>query len=286
MALELRGAPVARAMQDELSGRIASLGEAGTVPALALVRVGERPDDLSYERAAEKRCAALGIRTVRFALPSDCSQDELLTAIGKVNADSSVHACLVFRPLPAHLDEDGACEALLPEKDVDGITRASAFGVYANREVGFAPCTAEACVRLLDHYGIALEGAEVTVVGRSPVIGKPISMLLQARDATVTMCHTKTRDLPAACRRADVVVVAAGHPGTVGAAHVREGQTIVDVGINWSEERGRLVGDVIFDEVEPKVSAITPVPGGVGSITVAVLAEHVVRAAERSVGKR
>ncbi|MBP3884970.1 MAG: bifunctional 5,10-methylenetetrahydrofolate dehydrogenase/5,10-methenyltetrahydrofolate cyclohydrolase, partial [Olsenella sp.] len=186
----------------------------------------------------------------------------------------------------AHLDEDGACEALLPEKDVDGITRASAFGVYANREVGFAPCTAEACVRLLDHYGVALEGAEVAVVGRSLVIGKPVSMLLQARGATVTMCHSKTQDLPSVCRRAGVIVVAVGHPGTVGAAHVRGGQTVVDVGINWSEEQGRLVGDVSFDEVETKVSAITPVPGGVGSVTVAVLAEHVVRAAERSVCKR
>jgi methylenetetrahydrofolate dehydrogenase (NADP+)/methenyltetrahydrofolate cyclohydrolase len=273
-------------MQDELSARIASLGEASVVPTLALVRVGERPDDLAYERAAEKRCAALKIRTVGLALPEDCSQDELLEAIARVNADPSVHGCLMFRPLPAHLDEGAACEALLPEKDVDGITRASAFGVYANREVGFAPCTAEACVRLLDHYGVALEGAEVTVVGRSLVIGKPVSMLLQARDATVTMCHRKTRDLPQACRRADVVVVAAGHPDTIGAACVREGQAVVDVGINWSEELGRLVGDVTYDEVEPKVSAITPVPGGVGSVTVAVLAEHVVRAAERSVGKR
>ena len=283
MTLELKGAPVSRAIQEDLAGRIATLREQGVTPALAIIRVGERPDDLTYQRAAEKRCAALGIEARPLALGETCSQGELLSAIRAVNEDDSVHGCLMLRPLPAHLDEDEACAALAPEKDVDGITPASAFGIYAGREVGFAPCTAEGCVRILDHYGIELSGRRACVVGRSPVIGRPVSMLLLQRDATVTVCHSRTADLAGACREADVLVAAVGHAKTIGDGCVRAGQTVVDVGINWDEGAGRLVGDVDFDEVAPIVSAITPVPGGVGSVTVAVLMEHVVRAAERSV---
>ena len=195
----------------------------------------------------------------------------------------SVHVCLLFRPLPEHLDEVQACEELAFQKDVDGVTRASSFGVYASQSLGFSPCTAEACVCLLDHYDVALDGARVTVVGRSLVIGRPVAMLLQARDATVTLCHSHTVDLAGACREADVIVVATGRPNTLRPEHVRPGQVVVDVGINWDEENQRLVGDVDFEGVAPIVRAITPVPRGVGSVTTAVLAEHVVRAAERSV---
>jgi methylenetetrahydrofolate dehydrogenase (NADP+)/methenyltetrahydrofolate cyclohydrolase len=254
------------------------------VPTLAIVRVGERDDDLSYERGATKRCDAIGIDVRKFSLPADCTQDELMAVIAEVNADQAIHGCLMFRPLPKTLDEAAACAALDPAKDVDCITEGSLFGVFANRSVGFPPCTAEACIQLLDHYGFDLTGANVTVVGRSLVIGKPVSMMLQARNATVTMCHTRTRDLPAECRKAEVLVVAAGHIGTVGADAVSAGQTVIDVGINWDEAAGKLCGDVAFDEVEPKVGAITPVPGGVGSVTTAVLAKHVVEAAERTLG--
>jgi methylenetetrahydrofolate dehydrogenase (NADP+)/methenyltetrahydrofolate cyclohydrolase len=167
---------------------------------------------------------------------------------------------------------------------VDCITQGSLYGVFAGQPVGFPPCTAEAVVELLDYYQVPLEGAKVTVVGRSLVIGKPVSMMLQARNATVTMCHTRTRDLAAACRNADIVVAAAGHIGTVGAACASPQQVVVDVGINWDEKAGKLVGDVDFDSVEPVVRAITPVPGGVGSVTTAVLAKHVVEAAQRTVG--
>lgn len=282
MAELLKGLPVAKALTEELVGRVASLKEHGVEPTLAIVRVGERDDDLSYERGATKRCDAVGIAVKKFVLPADCSQDELMAVIAEVNADASIHGCLMFRPLPRTLDEAAACAALDPAKDVDCITEGSLFGVFANRQVGFPPCTAEACIQLLDHYGYELSGAEVTVVGRSLVIGKPVSMMLQARNATVTMCHTRTRDLAASCRKAEVLVVAAGHIGTVGADAVSEGQTVIDVGINWDDAAGKLCGDVSFNEVEPKVAAITPVPGGVGSVTTAVLAKHVVEAAERT----
>ena len=284
MAEILKGKPVADAMNVELAPRIEALKAAGVVPTLAIVRVGERDDDLSYERGATKRCEALGLGLKKFVLPADCSQEDLMAAIDQVNSDDSIHGCLMFRPLPKHLDEAAACAALDPTKDADGITQGSLYGVFANRPIGFPPCTADACMRVLKHYGYELTGAKVAVVGRSLVIGKPVSMMLQAANATVTMCHTRTRDMAAECRAADILVVAAGHIGTVGANAVREGQVVVDVGINWNAEAGKLCGDVAFDEVEPVVAAITPVPGGVGSVTTAVLAAHVVEAAERAQG--
>ena len=284
MAELLKGLPVAKALTEELAGRVEALKAQGVTPTLAIVRVGERDDDLSYERGATKRCDAVGIAVRKYVLDAACTQDELMGVIAEVNDDQAIHGCLMFRPLPKTLDEAAACAALDPAKDVDCITGGSLFGVFANRSVGFPPCTAEACIQLLDHYGYELTGANVTVVGRSLVIGKPVSMMLQARNATVTMCHTRTRDLAAECRKAEVLVVAAGHIGTVGADAVSAGQTVIDVGINWDEAAGKLCGDVAFDEVEPLVGAITPVPGGVGSVTTAVLAKHVVEAAERTLG--
>lgn len=280
----LRGAPVADAMTEETAARAAALRERGVAPCLAVLRVGERPDDLSYERAALRRCERSGVDARLVTLPRDCAQDELLAAIAGINDDPAVHGCLMFRPLPPTLDEAAACDALAPEKDVDGVTAGSLFGVFAGRPVGYAPCTAEAVVALLDHYDVPLDGAQVTVVGRSLVIGKPVAQLLLARGATVTTCHTRTRDLAACCRRADVVVAAVGRAGTVGADCAREGQVVVDVGVNWDEGAQRLVGDVDLDAVSPVVAAVTPVPGGVGSVTTAVLVRHVVEAAERRAG--
>lgn len=283
MAELLLGLPVANALTERLTGRVAALKEAGVVPTLALVRVGQREDDLAYERGILKRCEAAGIEVRQLLLPEDCSQADLMDAIGQANADPAVHGCLLFRPLPPTLDEARACAAIDPSKDVDCATEGSLFGVFANRPIGFAPCTAESCIEVFDHYGYDLDGARVTVVGRSLVIGRPVSMMLQARNATVTMCHTRTRDLPAACRQAEILVVAAGHMNTVGPDAVSEGQVVIDVGINWNEAAGKLCGDVAFDEVEPIVAAITPVPRGIGSVTTAVLAKHVVEAAENSV---
>jgi len=280
----LLGAPVANALTEVLAGEVATLSSRGVVPTLAIVRVGERDDALAYARGARKRCEKVGIAVRQFVLAADCSQDELMAVIDEVNSDASIHGCLMFRPLPKTLDEVAACAALDPAKDVDCITEGSLFGVFANRPVGFAPCTAEACIEVLDYYGYNLTGARVTVVGRSLVIGKPVSMMLQARNATVTMCHTRTRDLAAECRDAEILVVAAGHIGTVGSDAVSAGQVVIDVGINWDDAAGKLCGDVLFEEVEPIVGAITPVPRGVGSVTTAVLAKHVVEAARRQMG--
>ena len=281
MAELLKGAPVARTLTEELAARCVALRERGIVPTLAIVRVGEREDDLSYERGALKRCEKAGIEARRVLLPADASQDELLAAIKDINA-AAVHGCLVFRPLPAGLDEDAVAAALDPAKDVDSMTPASLLTTLSGRGEGFAPCTAEAVLALLDHYGVELDGAKVAVVGRSLVIGRPVAAMLTARNATVTTCHTHTRDLAAECRAADVVVAAVGRARTIGADAVREGQTIIDVGINWDEAAGKLVGDVDFDAAEPIVNAITPVPGGVGAVTTAILAKHVIEAAERT----
>lgn len=282
MAQLLKGKPVADAISEDLRPRIARLKDAGITPTLAIVRVGEREDDLSYERGATKRFEALGLGLKKYRLSSDCSQIDLLSILADINEDAGIDGCLLFRPLPDHLDEASACAVLNPTKDVDGITQGSLYGVFANLPVGFPPCTADACLKILAYYGYELEGAKVAVVGRSLVIGKPAAMLLQAKHATVTMCHTRTKDLAAEVRAADIVVVAAGHAGTLGAEAAREGQVVVDVGINWDEAAGKLCGDVAFEEVEPLVDAITPVPGGVGSVTTAVLAQHVVEAAERT----
>lgn len=281
MAQLLKGKPVADAMTVRLSQRASMLVARGVTPTLAIVRVGARDDDLAYERGAQKRCAACGIAVQTYPLPATCTQAELLTTLEHINGDEHIHGCLMFRPLPTSLDETAACSVLSPAKDVDGMTEGSLFGVFAQVAQGFPPCTADAVMQLLNFYGLQLEGANVVVIGRSLVIGKPISMMLQAAHATVTMCHTKTRDLAAACASADIVVVAAGHAKTFTAACARPQQCIIDVGINWDEETERLVGDVEYDAVEPVVKALTPVPGGVGAVTTACLAEHVIQAAER-----
>ena len=281
MAEILKGAPVANAITDDLAARAESLKSRGIVPTLAIVRVGERADDLAYERGALKRCEKAGITARQFILSGAASQDELLEVIGKINRDSSIHGCLMFRPLPKHMDERAVCEALDVSKDVDCMTERSLAGVFTGSGVGFAPCTAQSVIELLEHYGVELSGRRAAVIGRSLVIGKPVSMLLQARNATVTMCHTRTVDMPAICRASDIIVAAAGHAGTVTPEFTNPKQVVVDVGINALPD-GKLVGDVDFDAVEPLVAAITPVPAGVGSVTTAVLCKHVIEAAEKA----
>lgn len=282
MAELLLGLPVAKSINQDLLTRVGSLKVAGVRPKLAIVRVGAREDDLSYERGALKRCDALGIETEVIRFEDDVDTHALISRIDELNRRIDVHGVLMFRPLPPHIDQAAVCEALDPAKDVDCLTSASLFGVLAGLPRGFAPCTAEAVLELLDFYGVALDGADVAVVGRSLVIGKPVAALLCSRNATVTTCHTHTADLAAVCRNCDVIVAAAGHAKTVGLDCARDGQTIIDVGINWDDENQRLVGDVDFDAVEPVVSKISPVPRGVGSVTTAVLAKHVVEAAERT----
>lgn len=279
MAQLLYGKQVADAMDLETAANVARCAARGIRPCLAIVRTGEDPGDESYERGARRRCEALGIEVRPVHFPKDVSLKEFLSAVGQVNRDPSVHSCLILRPLPAHLDDEAVRRALAPEKDADGITDGSLAGLYAGAEQGYAPCTAEACIRILEHYGIEIKGKHAVVVGRSLVIGRPAAMLLLERHATVTICHTRTGNLTEICRQADILVAAAGRQGILDPGCFREGQVVLDVGIHVGAE-GKITGDVDFSRAEPLVSAITPVPGGVGAVTTAVLAAHVAKAAE------
>jgi methylenetetrahydrofolate dehydrogenase (NADP+)/methenyltetrahydrofolate cyclohydrolase len=268
-------------MNEASAARCEALKAKGITPTLAIVRVGNREDDLSYERGVTKRCAATGVEVRQFLLPEDATQEALLAVLEQVNKDTGIHGCLLFRPLPKQMDDATIRAALAPEKDVDGITEVSLAGVFTGAQRGFAPCTAQACVEILDYYQVPLSGKRAVVVGRSLVVGKPAAMLLDRRNATVTMCNSRTQNLDALCREADVVVVAMGRMGAVGGDCFRAGQTVVDVGIHVNEA-GKLCGDVRFDQAEPVVEAITPVPGGVGTVTNSVLVRHVIEAAERT----
>lgn len=280
MADLLLGKPVADAMAADIVARAKALTASGKQPTLAIVRVGERPDDLTYERSAMKRADACGIAVKQFVLPADASTDDVLAAVAAVNSDDSIHGCLLFRPLPEGIDEQTVCNALDPAKDIDGITRGSLATLLAGTGDGFAPCTAAACIDILDHYGINPQGKKAVVLGRSLVIGKPVALMLLARNATVTVCHSRTQDLASAVRDADIVVCATGRARAYGADLFAPGQTVLDVGINFDDE-GNLCGDADFDAVESVVSAITPVPRGVGSVTTVAMLRNVVIAAER-----
>ncbi len=280
MARQLLGKEVTAALNEKIKSRAAALKEKGVEPTLGIIRVGEREDDLSYERGAVKRCETLGVACKKILLPADVTQEVLMDAVRQVNEDDSIHGVLIFRPLPRHLDEEAVIRALDPAKDVDGITDGSMVGVFAGREQGFPPCTPQACMEILDHYQIDCTGKKAVVVGRSLVVGKPAAMMLLKKNATVTVCHTRTKDMPSVVKEADIVIVAAGRAGVVDDRYVSPGQIIIDVGINVNDQ-GKLCGDVAYDKVEPIVEAITPVPGGVGSVTTSVLVGHVVEAAAR-----
>lgn len=278
MAEILKGAPVAAALNEKTAALAAWLAQRGVTPTLAILRVGENPGDLSYERGVVKRCGEVGVAVEKCVLAADCSQSELMSALHKLNTDASVHGILVFRPLPAQLDEEAVRQALVPEKDVDGITDGSLAGVFTGSGTGFAPCTAQAVVEILDHYGIDCQGKSAVILGRSLVVGRPAAMLLLHKNATVTLCHSKSVDAAALARGADILVVSMGKAKCVGAEYLHPGQTVIDVGINMGPD-GKLCGDVDFDAAEPTVDAMTPVPGGVGAVTTAVLLDHVVSAA-------
>ena len=282
MAELLKGAPVAAALQERLIVDAAALRARGVSPTLAIVRVGARDGDLSYERGAMKRCAQVGIDVRNVALPEDTDGETFFRALGALNADPSVHGILMLRPLPEQIDGEKARQLLAPEKDVDGCTDGSLAGVFAGTALGFPPCTAQAAMELLHYYGIEPEGKKAAVIGRSLVIGRPVAMMLMHANATVTICHTHTVDIPSVTREADIVIAASGRMESIGAEHLRAGQVVIDVGIGWNEAKQKLCGDVRFDKAEPLVRAITPVPGGVGAVTTAVLCRHVIEAAQRA----
>ena len=280
MAKQLLGKEVTAALNERIKADVAALNAKGIKPTLGIIRVGERPDDLSYEIGATKRCETLGVECKKYLLPADVSQEELLKVVDEVNKDDNIHGVLMFRPLPKHIDQTLVENALAAEKDVDCQTDASLGGVFTGKKVGFPPCTPQACMEILDHYGIDCTGKKAVVVGRSLVVGKPAAMMLIKKNATVTTCHTRTIDMPSVAREAEILIVAAGRAGVVGAEYAAPGQIVIDVGINVNEE-GKLCGDVDYAAVEPIVDAITPVPGGVGSVTTSVLVGHVVEAAMR-----
>ena len=283
MAEILKGKPVVDAMVARMQGETAALCERGVIPTLCIVRVGERPDDLSYERGAVKRCESVGIRVEKVVLPADVSQADFDEAFLAVNRDPSIHGILLFRPLPRQLDNERARQMLNPAKDVDGCTDLSLAGVFTNTKMGFPPCTAQAAMEILHHYGIDPKGKKAAVIGRSLVIGRPVAMLLMHENATVVNCHTRTIDVPSITKQADILIAAAGQLHSVKPAFTNPDQVVIDVGINWDEAKGGISGDMDFDAVEPVVRAITPVPGGVGSVTTCVLADHVIEAAKRAI---
>ena len=291
MAMQLLGKEVNEKLNARIIADCEALKAKGVNPTLAIVRCGERPDDLSYEKGATKRAETLGVAVVNYILPEDVSKEELIRTIDEINANDGIHGVLMFRPLPKHLkaDQDEICNRLDPRKDVDGMTDGSNAGVFMGKKLGFAPCTPAACMEILDHYGIDCTGKKAVVIGRSLVVGKPAAMMLMGKNATVTVCHTKTKDTAAIAREADIVISAAGVLKSLTKDYVRPGQIVVDVSINWDAEKinakggkGGIAGDAVYEEVEPIVEAITPVPGGVGAVTTSVLIGHVVEAAKRT----
>lgn len=276
---ELRGMPAAKAILADLQERVEKLDKKGVVPKLSVVRVGAREDDLSYERGIYKRFESVGAKVETIELPLTATQEELEQVIVSLNEDTSVHGILLFRPLPKSLDETRIKSLLSEEKDVDCLTSANDAHLFAGDKKGYPPCTPQAVMEILEHYGIDLTGKKVTVVGRSMVVGKPVAMLLLSKNATVTICHTRTQNLAEECKKADILVACAGVPKMITRDFVHEGQIVIDVGIHVVDDK--LCGDVDYDSVSEIADAITPVPGGVGSVTTTVLLKHTVMSAEK-----
>ena len=282
MARILKGKEVADALTARMQQDVEELKAQGVTPTLCIFRVGERPDDLAYERGATKRAQAAGVKVKNLILPADVPQDVFDRELGRVNEDDTIHGILFFMPLPRHLDTERARQMLNPAKDVDGCTDLSLAGVFTNTKTGFPPCTAQAAMEILHHFDIPVSGKKAAVIGRSLVIGRPVGMMLMHENATVVNCHTRTVDVPSITREADILIAAAGRLHSVTRDFTNPDQVVIDVGINWDEEKGGISGDVAFEDVEPHVQAITPVPGGVGSVTSSVLIGHVIEAAKRT----
>lgn len=274
----LKGAEVSAKIKEQVTQMMEGLE--GPAPKLAIVRVGEKPDDMSYERGAVKKMENFGLRVQTYAFPEQISDSEFKAEFKAINDDPDVSGILLLRPLPKQIAETDIEKMIDPGKDLDGISPANIAKVFAGDSTGFAPCTAEAVIEVLKANEIDMTGKNVTIVGRSMVVGRPLSMLMLKENATVTICHTRTRDLEAECRRAEILVAAAGKAKMLDGRHVGQDAIVIDVGINV-DENGKLCGDVDFQSIEPLASMATPVPGGVGAVTTAVLAKHLVLAGQR-----
>ena len=280
MAKLLLAKEVNEKLNADLKAQVAELAGKGITPTLAVIRLGANDDDISYERGIKKRSEALGVSLRSFVFEESISEDELLMQIDALNKDELVHGILIFKPLPKGFDEEKICNAIAPSKDVDSVTAASAIGIYTGKKSGFAPCTAESVMQILKAYELPLAGKKAVVIGRSQVIGKPVSLMLLSANATVTICHSKSEDVQSICKGADIIIAAAGVPKMINADYVSAGQCVIDVGIHFGDD-GKMCGDVDFDAVEPIVAAITPVPGGVGGVTTTILLSHVIEAASK-----
>ena len=274
--LELRGKKVSDEIKEYVSKELDTLS---FVPKLAIVRVGENPDDMSYERGATKKLKSFGLDVASYVFPQDISDEEFKKAFKDINEDGEVTGILLLRPLPRTINEKDIENMIDPKKDLDGISPINIAKVFAGDTSGFSPCTAEAVIEVLKAYDIELTGKRVTVVGRSMVVGKPVSMLLLKENATVTMTHTRTVDLKKTCSDAEIVIAAAGRAKMLNSDYCGQDAVMIDVGINV-DENGKLCGDVDYATLDGKASAATPVPGGVGTVTTAVLAKHLIQAAK------
>ncbi len=273
----VKGKPVADAITAEVSEQVKALKEKGILPKLMIVRVGADPSDLAYEKGALKRCETIGVGAEVLELPGDISQEEFIKELEKVNKDASVNGILIFRPLPKQLDEKVIKYVIAPEKDVDCFSPVNVAKVMESDATGFAPCTPSAVMEMLRYYKVPMKGKKAVVVGRSMVVGKPVSMLLLNENATVTICHSRTENMPAVCSDADILVVGIGRSKMIDSSYVKEGAAVMDVGINV-DEQGNMSGDVDTEGCAEKASLITAVPGGVGAVTTSILAKHVVKA--------
>jgi len=271
----------AKSMKAELAKTVEVLAADGKRPKLGIIRVGERPEDLSYEKGVMKSCEAVGITCEVMALPEDISNESFMEKLKAANKDGSIHGILMFRPLPKHIDENGARNLIAPEKDIDCMNPYNLAKVFEGDGSGFEPCTPAAVMEIIRYFGIRLQGERVAVIGRSMVVGKPLSMMLLKENATVTICHSKTKDIQKVVSEADIVVAALGKARAIGADYIKSGAVVIDVGVNGAPEGG-ICGDVDFERVKDIASQITPVPGGVGAVTTTVLLKHVVEAARRS----
>lgn len=274
--LELRGKKVSDGIKEYVSKELETLS---FVPKLAIVRVGENPDDMSYERSATKKLKSFGLDVASYVFPQDISDEDFKKAFKDINEDDEVTGILLLRPLPRTINEKDIENMIDPKKDLDGISPINIAKVFAGDTSGFSPCTAEAVIEVLKAYDIELTGKRVTVVGRSMVVGKPVSMLLLKENATVTMTHTRTVNLKKTCSDAEIVIAAAGRAKMLNSDYCGQDAVMVDVGINV-DDNGKLCGDVDYSTLDGKASAATPVPGGVGTVTTAVLAKHLIQAAK------
>ncbi|MBQ8637959.1 MAG: bifunctional 5,10-methylenetetrahydrofolate dehydrogenase/5,10-methenyltetrahydrofolate cyclohydrolase [Lachnospiraceae bacterium] len=273
----LKGMTVVNAMKETMKSEIAQMEQA---PLLAIVRVGERPDDCAYERGAMKRMSGLGIRTRSCVFDADISNEAFQEAFLAINGDPEVDGILLLRPLPSQIDEKAITELIDPKKDVDGISPVNMAKLFMGEPDGFAPCTPEAVVEMLKFAGVELAGKHAVIVGRSLVVGKPLAMLLMKENCTVTVCHSRTKNLQDVCRSGEILVAAIGKAEMLDGSFAAPGAVVLDVGINVNQE-GKLCGDVAFDTLDASVALATPVPGGVGTVTTSVLAKHVIRAAKQ-----